>query len=369
MNILFFIHSMHSGGAERVTANLANHWVEKGWQVTVVTLTSTAQDFYQLHPAVQRIALDLAGQSGGVLAAIVNNLRRVRALRRVLQQVQPDVALAMMSTANILLALAAMGLKNLVTVGSERIYPPRIPLGLAWETLRAYFYGHLYAVVALTEESATWLREHTRARYIPVIPNAVSWPLPMQAPYLSFPERANGQYVLLVVGRLAGQKGFDLLLPAFQNLAPCFPDWQLVILGDGPDRPALKAQIASAGLADRISLPGRAGNVGQWYAAADLYVMSSRFEGFPNTLVEAMGYGVPAISFDCDTGPRDIIRHGADGLLVPTGDIRALEAALRRLMTDKDLRMCFRTRAVEVRERFSLERIARIWEDIFSKAR
>lgn len=369
MKLLIFIYSIHSGGAERIAVNLANNWVEKNWQVTFVTLTSTANDFYPLHPAVQRIALNMAGESGGMLAAILNNLRRIRALRRVLLQVRPDVALAMMSTANILLALAAMGLKQLVAVGSERIYPPRIPLGRVWEALRRYFYGHLYAVVALTDESATWLGQHTRARCIPVIPNAVSWPLQTQAPRLLLPKRVNGQHVLLAVGRLAEQKGFDLLLPVFQRLAPCFPDWQLVILGDGPDRPELMARIESSGLASHVTLPGRAGNIGQWYAAADIYVMSSRFEGFPNTLIEAMAYGVPAVSFDCDTGPRDIIRHGTDGLLVPNGDTLALESALRNLMTDKDMRQRFRTRAVEVRERFALERIAKLWEEIFNKDR
>lgn len=365
MNLLIFIHSMHSGGAERVTANLASHWAKKGWQVTVVTLTSTAQDFYQLHSAVKRIALDVAGESDNALTAISKNLRRVRALRRVLKQVQPEIALAMMSTANILLALAAIGLKGMVTVGSERTYPPRMPLGRAWEALRSHLYGHLHAMVALTEESATWLRQNTRARNIPVIPNAVSLPLPIQPPHLPIPELASGQYTLLAVGRLSEEKGFARLIAAFQGLANDFPEWQLVILGDGPDRSALQAQIAFAGLESCISLPGRAGNVGQWYASADLYVMSSRFEGFPNTLVEAMAHGLPVVSFDCDTGPRDIIRHEVDGLLVPSGDVDELKAALRRLMSDEALRQKFGAKAADVRERFSNRNIMSEWEGLF----
>lgn len=365
MNLLIVIHSLHSGGAERVTANLANHWAAQGWQVTVVTLTSTAQDFYQLHPAVQRITLDVAGDSGNVLAAIGNNLRRAHALRRVLTQVRPNVALALMATANILLALAAMGLKGVVTVGSERTYPPSIPLGRAWEILRFYLYGHLHAVVALTTESSAWLCQHTRARRIPVIPNPVIWPLAAQIPHLPLPGQAKGQRTLLAVGRMSEEKGFHLLIPIFERLAPDFPDWRLTILGDGPGRPALQAQIASAGLQGRISLPGRAGNVGQWYGAADLYVMSSRFEGFPNTLVEAMAYGLPAVSFDCDTGPRDIIRHEVDGLLVPAGDVAGLESALRELMGNASLRKQFGLRAEEVRGRFAIARIANMWQELF----
>jgi len=369
MNLLIFIHSLGSGGAERVTANLANHWAGQGWHVTVVTLAATTQDFYQLHPAVQRMALDVAGESVGLLSALANNLRRIRTLRSALRKVRPDVALAMMSTANILLVLAAMGLNGVVTVGSERVFPPRIPLGRAWETLRARLYGRIGAMVALTEESATWLRQHTRARRIPVIPNAAPWPLPAQAPHLPVPPRANGQRMLLAVGRLGEQKGFHHLITSFQRLAIDFPTWQLVVLGEGPDRNALQTQIDSLGLTERISLPGRAGNVGQWYEAADLYVMSSRFEGFPNTLVEAMAHGLPAVSFDCDTGPRDIIRHDLDGLLVPAGDGDALEAALQRLMGDAALRRQFGERATEARERFSLQRVAGMWEALFEELR
>jgi glycosyltransferase involved in cell wall biosynthesis len=367
MNILIFIHSLHSGGAERVAVNLSNYWAEKSWQVTVVTLTSPAADFYKLHPSVRRIALDVADESGNPLAAVLNNLRRIFALRRVLRQLQPDVALAMMNTANILLALAATGLRALITVGSEHIHPPQISLARPWDVLRVRLYGHLTALTALTVESAAWLRQHTRARNIPVIPNAVSWPLPQQPPHLPPPPRKSGRRILLAVGRLSEQKGFDILIQVFQRLARDFPDWRLVILGEGPDRKALEAQIASAGLADRISLPGRAGNVGQWYETADLYVLSSRFEGFPNTLTEAMAHGLPVVSFDCDTGPRAIIRHEVDGLLAPAGDGATLETALRRLMLDEALRSRFAARALEARERFSLQRIGGLWDKLFEE--
>lgn len=369
MKLLIFIHSLQAGGAERVTTNLANHWATRGWQVTVATLTSADGDFYALDPAVRRIALDMAGASTNPVAAMAGNLRRIRAVRRMLTQTRPDVALAMMTTANVLLALAAWHLEPMVVIGSERIHPPRLPLGRLWETLRRHAYGRLDAVVALTAESAAWLGEHTAARRRPVIPNAVTWPLPVQTPHVPVLRRTAQERLLLAVGRLAEQKGFDLLIPAFARIAADFPAWRLVILGDGPDRGALEARIAACGLSDRVLLPGRAGNVGEWYAAADLYVMSSRFEGFPNTLVEAMAYGLPAVSFDCDTGPRDIIRHGTDGLLVPTGDAAGLVAALAELMRDDARRRQFGAGAQEVRGRFSMERIAGAWESLFQELR
>jgi glycosyltransferase involved in cell wall biosynthesis len=120
-------------------------------------------------------------------------------------------------------------------------------------------------------------------------------------------------------------------------------------------------------LEKRVFLPGLVGNIGEWYEQADLYVMSSRFEGFPNTLLEALSYGLPAVSFDCDTGPRDIIRHEVDGLLVSPGNVAALENALDRLMGDVALRQHFAKRAVEARERFSIERVAGMWETFFEE--
>lgn len=137
--------------------------------------------------------------------------------------------------------------------------------------------------------------------------------------------------------------------------------------GEGPKRLELEALVKHLGLSHCVKLPGRAGNVTDWYQKADLYVMSSLFEGFPNTLVEAMAHGCPVISFDCDTGPRDIIRHEIDGLLVPVGNIPALTASLDQLITDADLRTQYSIRAVEAQNRFSLKQILSLWDRLLRK--
>lgn len=368
MRLLIFIHSMSGGGAERVSASLASHWAAKGWEITIVTLSQQSLDFYELHPAVKRIALELAGESVGVLAGLRQNIRRVIALRQVLRQVQPDIALGMMTTANVLLSLAALNLPTLRTIGAERIHPPQKPLGYLWETLRSRTYGILNAVTALSSEGENWIKTHTNAQRVRVIPNAVNWPLPGQEPRI-IPSALyqSERQLLLAVGRLDAQKGFDWLIDAFSNLADKHPGWDLVILGEGRLRATLDKQIQKSALGHRIFLPGRAGNMGEWYESADLYVMSSRFEGFPNTLAEAIAHGLAAVSFDCDTGPRDIIRHELDGLLVPLGNVAELTTALDRLMGDALTRQRFAERAVEVRERFSMERIAGMWEKLFEE--
>ncbi len=367
MKLVIFINNLAGGGAERVAATLANHWARKQWTITIVTLGPQSLDFYPLEPAVRRVSLNLLGDSAHWLDGLRQNVRRVIALRRTIKQLRPQVALSMMSTPNVLLAFASLGIAGLGTVGSERCYPPHFPLGTMWHALRRRMYGRLTAVVALTQECAAWIRTHSSARCVPVIPNPACWPLPGNLPKivpdaLCAPERR----VLLAVGRLGKEKSFDVLIDVFSKLARRHPEWDLVILGEGRERPMLEARILDAALQARIFMPGIAGNVGEWYARADLYVTSSRFEGFPNALAEALAHGLPAVSVDCDTGPRDIIRHGVDGLLVPLGDVHGLQAALDCVMGDSHLRKEMAHRAIDARSRFSIERIAGMWEDLFS---
>lgn len=365
--VAFVIYSMGGGGAERVAANLANHWARAGWDITVVTLAPRSLDFYDLHPAITRVALDLVGDSRNPVHGLWRNLRRMRALRRVLRNSKPAVALGLMTGANVLLSIAACGLPVRV-IGSEHVHPSKFPLSPLWERLRKHCYRRLDALAVLTRESAAWFQANTGAHLVAVIPNPAPWPLLGQEPLVS-PESVcvPGRKVLLAVGRLVEQKGFDWLLCAFRTIVQRHSQWDLVILGDGPLRAELERQVKSEGLDGRVFMPGHVGNLAEWYERADLYVMSSRYEGFGNTLAEAMAHGLAAVSFDCDTGPRDIIRHEIDGLLVAPGEPASLAAAMDRLMADRDLRQQFATRAMDARDRFSVQRIARRWEELFAQ--
>jgi glycosyltransferase involved in cell wall biosynthesis len=358
------IYSLGSGGAERVTATLSTEWARRGWDVTIVTI-SASEDVYPIAPSIRRRTLDLAGDSSGALAAIRQNVARIRALRRVILEERPDAVLGMMSTTAVLTILATRGLRVRVIV-SERIHPPAMPLGREWELARRLVYPWADRVVALTDESRRWIESRAKGASVEVIPNAVVLPLPDSAPRVPPSSVLAPQArVLLAVGRLDHQKGFDVLIEAFARVASRFPEWHVVIAGDGPDRSPLHALVRSAGLVGRVHLVGRAGNMGDWYRRADLFVLSSRFEGFPNTLVEAMAHGCPVVSFDCDTGPRDIVRPGVDGWLVtPVSDSEALAATLQAVMDDDGARASAAARASEVCQRYSLERIADQWEAV-----
>ncbi|MBF0381982.1 MAG: glycosyltransferase family 4 protein [Magnetococcales bacterium] len=347
---------------------MANYWADRGWSVTVVTVVGQDLDFYQLHPAIKRIELGLGKKSSNQLMGLINNLKRISALRKILKKLRPDVALAMMSTASVILGFAAMGLANIATIGAERTHPPRLPLGPLWEKLRCFSYGKLKAVVALTSETAAWLNKNTNAIYVPIIPNAVQWPLALNQPIVD-PNKfiADNKNILLAVGRLDQFKGFSTLIDIFANIAPQYPNWQLIILGEGYKRQEFEQQIVSHNLQKQIILPGAVGNISQWYNRADIYILSSDFEGFPNTLVEAMAHGVCPISFDCDTGPRDIIRNNVDGLLIAPGEKEDLKEAVVNLINNDMLRKQYGKRATEVRERFAVELIALKWERLFSE--
>jgi glycosyltransferase involved in cell wall biosynthesis len=363
--VALFIHSLGSGGAERAAANLANHLASSGRAVVVVTTTGLQPESYRLDPSIRLVPLDLASGGGGVLRGLAMNLRRIRALGRTLDAIGPEAVVSFMNTANVLLALTRPAPGRL-RIGCEQVHPPAVPLGWPWEWLRRRSYGRLDAVVALTGRSATWIERNTTARCAPVIVNPVVWPLPGHEPLLRPSSvTGDGRRVILAVGRLDPQKGFDLLLTAFAGVIGTRPGWDLVVLGEGAERGRLEAQAAGLGLAGRVFLPGRAGNMADWYRRAALFVMSSRFEGFPNALAEAMAHGLPAVSFDCDTGPAEIIRPGLDGLLVPAGDTGALAEAMAALMDDDSRRAAMAAEAETVRDRFSIGRIGAQWEELF----
>lgn len=365
--VLLFIHSLHGGGAERVAADLSAHWADMGREVMVVTQASAEGDVYTLHPKVRREVLYTAGEGGG-LRGIWSNVQRVRALRRVIKSFRPDIVLGMMTTASVLSVLACAGLSCRV-IATEHTHPPSQTLSGFWQRLRRLTYPRAASVVALTRGTADWLAQHVPGSKLAVIPNPVHFPLPRAEPVLT-PVSGDSRKRLLAVGRLHADKGFDLLIQAYAQLAASHPGWDLVILGEGDERPALEAQVREAGLASRIFMPGRAGNVGDWYESADLYVLTSRFEGLSNTLLESMASGLAAVSFDCDTGPREIIREGVDGVLVrPNGDVPALCKALDAVMRNDADRARMAQAAIDVRDRFSAARVLQKWQELFDGVR
>lgn len=347
-----------------MTVSLANYWVQKGWDVHVVTLARRDEDAYQLNARVQRTELNLAQASQTLLEAVPANLQRIRALRSVLLRIRPNVVVSMMAPCNVILAWASLGIRDMSIIGSERVHPPEVPLGRVWEYLRFISYGLLDAVVAQTGETKSWIISNTLARRTVVIPNP-ALPKESVTPSTAGITEYIARKKLLAVGRLEYQKGFDVLIEVFARIASRFGDWDLVIVGDGSLESELRERIGVLQLTHRVTLAGYTAHITDWYRSAELFVCSSRFEGFPNALVEAMAHGLPVVSFDCKTGPREIIRHGVDGILVPAGDEDALLSALVQAMSDTELRKRLASHAPEVQLKYALATVSGLWEKLF----
>lgn len=361
---MIVIHSLSGGGAERVAIDMCEYWINMGCRVTLVTQSSPESDAYPVPEGVDRRALGLAGASGNAMGGALANARRIWALRRLIRKLRPQVVLGMMTTSSILAVAAARRLPCRV-IATEHTHPPAQRLSARWQKLRRWAYPQAHSVVALTSGTAAWLEQHVPGATVTVIPNAVRWPLESGDPVVEPPSRG-GRRRLLAVGRLHRVKGFDVLLRAFAQLTGYFPDWDLVILGEGAEREALQQQLDELGLSERVSLPGRVGNVADWYQESDLYVLSSRTEGLSNTLLEAMAAGLPVVAFDCETGPREIIRNGIDGVLVAeVEDDEALAAHLAEIMGKPELREALARRAIDVRDRFCAPRVMTLWNHLF----
>ena len=363
MKILFFIYSLGSGGAERVTAELASYWAKLGHKITIVTIADRSFDFYTLDPSIKKISLNLANKSSGILSAIINNIFIITKLNKIIKRESPHATIAMMSTASILLALTPA--KNTIKIGSERIYPPAVPLGKVWEFMRKASYKNLDTVVAQTTEIKEWIKQNTNAKNICIIANPISLPLKNTEPYAEIP-KSNSNHIL-AVGRLEVQKGFDMLIEAFSQISSKHPKWELTIVGEGTQRAVLQTKIDQLKLQLKIHLLGQAGNISDWYKRSDIFVMSSRFEGFPNALVEALAHGLPSISFDCKSGPNDIILNNKNGILVEDGNIEKLAIAMSQLINNEQMRKEYAKKATDIKDIFFIDKISKQWLDLFDK--
>lgn len=361
---LFLIHGLSAGGSEKVAVELTAHWAASGYSAALVTLASAADDRFAVGPGVQRIGLDCLGRSRGPLAAIFANRTRVRRIREAVADFAPDAVVSFNDRTNVLAALA-LGGRDYPLIVSERSDPRSRAREPVWSALRRWTYPTTDAVVIPSGGFRSWAEGVAGSAPVFVVPNAC-WSV--NDPDDEAPPDAEREPVVLGVGRFDRPKGFDLLIDAFAQIAPRRPEWRLRLVGEGPEREPLLRQAAEAGLSNRIEILPWSDDPNERFRAARIFVLPSRGEGFPNVLVEAMAAGLPAVAFDCLSGPSDVIRPGHDGLLVETGDTFALAAALHRMIGDDDFRIACARRAREVRTRFSRDSVFAKWEEVLASA-
>lgn len=362
MKIILLVSSLGAGGAERVATTLCNAWATRGDQVTLVPTYSGRGDcFYELSPDVGLVYLaDLVPSRK---RSLVNQFVRLKALRRFLAAEQPDVIVSFLTNVNVAVIVASAGL-GIPVVVCERTDPFICPTPLMLKIARLLTYRFADSLVVQTKAVAnSFATVNWKLRKVQVIPN----PIPQQL--LDMQISSNGadeRKLLLAMGRLSEEKQFSVLIKTFSRLAQQHANWVLRIVGEGPLRVALQQQVIDLDLDDRVELPGRTVNIGDELAKADAFVLTSRFEGFPNALLEAMAVGLPCVTFDCPSGPREMSMDGKVAILVPLNDEQALEHALARLMLDENLRGSLGRRArASVLARYSLDKVVQQWNSLF----
>jgi glycosyltransferase involved in cell wall biosynthesis len=307
--------------------------------------------FYPLAPAVELVSLDLQAASAGIAAGAIANLRRIVRLRATLARLKPDRIVGFGTETNVLALLAAGG--RWPVIAAERCDPDFYPASRLWRRLRNWTYPRAAKVVLQTAAARGTLSARLNSV---VIPNPVPVPPPAQP---ADPRPAPTG--LVAMGRLTHQKGFDVLLDALARLPARHGATTLRILGDGEARDDLAAQAACLGVAGRVEMPGVVAAPAAYLRAATIFVLPSRYEGFPNALCEAMALGLPVIASDCPSGPAEIVHNGIDGLLVPPDDASALSDAIVRLLDDAGMRNAMAARATAITRTLSEDSIFAMW--------
>jgi len=379
------LHNAYGGGGTiRTVVNQANSLCD-AHDVEIASVYRTSdKTVFEIDPRVRLVPLTELRETGsrrtdrpGQKSRLANKTRRFRnilshrhdsryrrwdplvdlTIIRYLRSAQDGVLITTRPALNLLSAWFAP--RRLIRIAQDHMnldsYRPKLRAAI----LRAY--PGLDAVAVLTEHDRDTYRAALGGGDVRVVrvPNGIPpWPLP--------PAKLESK-VLVAAGRLASQKGFDLLIEAFATVGARHPDWRLRIFGWGKLRDKLAAQIEELGLADQVRLEGPTRQLDKELAASSGYVLSSRFEGLPMVLLEAVTAGVPAVAFDCPTGPREIIDHGRSGLLVPPEDVAALADGMLRLIENPAERRAMGAAARADSSRYSMSAVRQEWERLFAE--
>jgi glycosyltransferase involved in cell wall biosynthesis len=372
------------GGTVRAALNLAEYLAERGYDVELISgVRDRDTSFFGDFPAGVRVTvLDDRRECARPRRAAARLLRRVLRSRSSLFMpgvdrasagfsLWTDIALVrrlrgrsgflLCTRPGINIMAARLGVPGLTTIGLEQMNLSSHPRGVRRAIKRRY--PSLDALVVLTDADMHAYNAHLGGNAPPLrrIPNTVR-PLPGAKADLA-------SRTIYAAGRFRYQKGFDLLIPAFATVAARHPDWRLRLRGTGRLRERLETLIDDHGLDGVVTLEGPAEDIGADMAKASLFVLSSRFEGFPLILIEAMSKGMGVVSFDCPTGPSDIVEDHRNGLLVPRADVDALAAAMLEMIEDEPLRRRCAAAAVESAQRYTLEAIGPKWLELLQTLR
>lgn len=377
VKVLFFTPSLGNGGAEMHLLRVMNALDRQGF----APLVAVAQQGGSYESALAADIPIHGLNPAGIRSSTVRMIRAIAPLRRLIEQTQPDIVCSVQDHANLAAILACRAISPrpqlLLCVQNS----PFASYGRAWHPLdrwmlssMARMYPEADRLIALSQGVAGELRSLVGRQADPVPPIDVIYNAGVDDAVLSgsqgaaaVPNRPPDQPLLVACGRLHPQKGYPYLLAAVAKVRQSLPV-QLWIVGEGALRPVIERQIQALGLTDTVHLLGFQTNPYQYMAAADVFVLSSLYEGFGNVVVEAMACGAPVVATDCPHGPAEILEGGKSGLLVPPGDADALAQQLLIALKSEELRSALARRGRQRSQAFHSSKIAAHYAQVFNQA-
>jgi GalNAc-alpha-(1->4)-GalNAc-alpha-(1->3)-diNAcBac-PP-undecaprenol alpha-1,4-N-acetyl-D-galactosaminyltransferase len=383
LRVTFVVAGLRCGGVERASVSLIEGLAGRGHRVSLVTFSAADTDFFRVPDGVVRTESAYRDASQALFTTPYSRLKR---LQRAIAATAPDVVVAHAPQINVptLLALRGRPVPVVVTEhGDVPIRPDALRPDLwkkwLWYRLRRPCYRWAFRVVSASEaidRNFAWLPRQRRSVIHNPFQTVSGQPMPAQLP----PGLASQRPWLVSMGRLSHAKGFDVLLAAFSRIAARFPEWQLLILGDGELRDELRRQASHSIPSDQVIFAGALPQPFALLQRAKVFVMASRYEGFPMAHGEALSCGLPVIATDCPSRPlarsegtiaggvRELVRDGVDGVLVPCEDPAALASAMAQLIEDPGRRERLAQQAAPGMNRYSSDRIVDAWEELLERA-
>jgi glycosyltransferase involved in cell wall biosynthesis len=355
-----------AGGVERMIITIMNSMAERGHEVDLLTWDlAGAQSFYPMAPEITWHRLDMGAPSIGATMRL--KLKRAAKVRALVAARRPQAIVAFQDGPFRALSAYCMGL-GIPVIAAERNAPTQFD-----HTRRGRRNRHIAFNAFRLARSIVVQCEDYRKLYPPFLrERIITIPNPVYPARLSSqPDQpdASGRFRILSVGRLSYQKNYESLIGAFSLIADKFPNWDLVIVGDGELYQKLQALIEAAGLSDRVRLPGAIPNPEEHYASAHIFCLPSRWEGFPNALAEALTHGLPAVGYADCAGVNHLIAPPRNGLLAEgNGDCGSLARALSSLMADNQLRLEMGERGRLITSAFEPEAVMDRWERVLCQS-
>lgn len=351
--IALYISSLQKGGAERVIANLADYLYSRGYRVVLVT-THKREDEYQVSERICRVISEPAGNQLGK-GRIGNFCVRFKKLRRIWKEYRPDVILSFIGKNNLMALMTSFGY-GIPVVVSVRSDPKREYGNGLLKFLAKTLFRLAAGVVLQTKESFAFFPKGIRKKAV-ILKNPIN-------PQF-FRERYQGERekVIVTVGRVDENKNHQMLVDAFAGISAEFPEYKLIIYGDGQKRRELIERVKSLGMEEKILFPGNIENVADAIYKTRVFVLSSNKEGMPNALIEAMVMGLTVISTDCPCGgPKELIDPGVNGLLTKVGDVNEMKENLQYVLNNLQIADLMGEKAKKTCEMYSPSKTLLEWE-------